>query len=266
MTTTYVDNWPGTAHILGPDLMKNMREQVQSFGAEIKRQTIEKVDLTQHPFKIVTKREEFLTHSLIIASGTSHKKLTIPGEQEYWNKGVSTCAVCDGAFYKNKRVLVVGGGDSAMEDASFMTNFTDDITIVHILDKLTASVPMQQRVLKNHHIKIIYESTVSEIKGNGLHVTDVTITHTKTKAEQTLPFDAVFVAIGLKPNTELFKGQLELNNHGYIIHKQYTETSIPGVFAAGDVADSRYRQAITAAGSGCMAALDAERYLKTNGY
>ena len=189
------------------------------------------------------------------------KKLGITGEQEYWGKGVTTCAVCDGAFYPNKEVIIVGGGDTAMEDASFMTRFTDKITIVHILDKLTASHAMQERVINNPKINIIYSSSVTEIVGNGSHCTDAVVTNKETGATQRLKADAIFIAIGLNPMTKLFTGQLAMNAYGYIQLKGHTQTSVEGVFAAGDVADERYKQAITSAGSGCMAALDAERYV-----
>ncbi len=264
MNTTYVENWPGEKRILGPDLMKQIEEHAQSFGTQTRDGVVTQVDFKQTPFTINTdQKEQFTADSIIIATGSSPKTLNCPGEKEYWGKGVTTCAVCDGAFYKDKKVIIVGGGDSAMENASFMLNFTHDITIIHILDKLTASAAMQQRILNNPHIKIIYNSTVSEIKGNNDHVTQVTITNKKTNENQSLAVDAVFITIGLTPNTQVFKGQLDLTDYGYIkLEDHQTKTSVPGIFVAGDAADARYRQAITSAGSGCMAALDAERYLK----
>lgn len=263
MGTTHVENWPGHTRVLGPQLMMNLREHALHFGSRLLTQEIVAVDLSRRPFTLTThKQEKITTDALIIATGATPKRLGCPGENDYWGKGVTTCAVCDGAFYQNKKVIIVGGGDTAMEDASFMTHFTDDITIVHILDTLTASVPMQERVLNDKRITLIYSSTISAIEGDGERVTHARITNTQTNTEQRVPVDGIFVAIGLRPNTALFQGQLELNQQGYILHKQYTQTSVEGVFAAGDVADMRYRQAITSAGSGCMAALDAERYLK----
>lgn len=264
MSTTAVENWPGVTSIMGPQLMKNLREHAQSFGAQMVRETIESVDFSQRPFTLKTKKNSYQAQAVIVATGATPKKLSCPGAEEYWNKGVTSCAICDGAFYKDKKVLIVGGGDTAMEDASFMTNFTKDITVVHILDKLTASAAMQERVIHNPATKIIYNSTVSAIAGDGKQVTQVTITHQKTGVSEQIPFDAVFVAIGINPNTVLFKDQLELNQGGYIVLKKGTETSVPGIFAAGDVADFCYRQAITSSGTGCQAALDAERFLKSN--
>lgn len=262
MYTSYVENWPGDTSVLGPTLMQRMREHAAHFGAIFITGDVAEVDFHARPFTLITTNQERLqAQSVIVASGATSKKLGIPGEETYWSKGVTTCAVCDGAFYPNKKVIIVGGGDTAMEDASFMTRFTDDITIVHILDKLTASHAMQQRVLANKNIQIIYASTVTEIRGNGEHVTGVVIRNQQTKKERELQADAVFVAVGLAPNTSIFKGQLELLDNGYIKVTDLTKTSVEGVFVAGDVADFRYRQAVTAAGSGCMAALDAERYI-----
>lgn len=263
MGTTYVENWPGDKQILGPRLMIEMREHAAHFGAEFMGEEVIEANLKQQPFSLTTNSGKVIkAKCIIIATGATYKRLGCPGENEYWGKGVTTCAVCDGAFYKDKKVIIVGGGDTAMEDASFMTNFTKDITIVHILDKLTASHAMQERILKNPDIKIIYSSTVSQIEGDGNHVTHATITNQKTGVSEKTPVNALFVAIGLKPNTGIFVNQLDLNPYGYLLHKEHTQTSVPGVFAAGDVVDYRYRQAITSAGSGCMAALDAERYLK----
>ena len=204
---------------------------------------------------------ELKAQSVIIATGATTTRLGVPGEDTYWGKGVTTCAVCDGAFYPNKKVMIVGGGDTAMEDASFMTKFTSDITMVHILDKLTACHAMQERVLTNPAIKIIYSSTLTDITGNRSHVTQTTITNKKTGETSIHSVDGIFVAIGLTPNTQPFKGQIELTDYGYIKVFDQTRTSVPGIFVAGDVSDDRYRQAITSAGVGCMAALDTERYL-----
>jgi thioredoxin reductase (NADPH) len=263
MSTTAVENWPGEKSIMGPKLMMNMKDHAQLLGCSFASEEIVRVDFSKKPFTLFTKEEKILqAHCVIIASGATPKRLGCPGEQEYWARGVSTCAVCDGAFYKDKKVIIVGGGDTAMEDSSFMTRFTDSITLVHILDTLTASATMQQRVINNPKIKIIYNSTVSAIKGNGTTVTQAVITNQNTKQDTIIDTDAVFIAIGLNPNTAIFKGILALNDYGYLLVKDHTKTSISGIFAAGDVADYRYRQAITSAGAGCMAALDAERYLK----
>jgi thioredoxin reductase (NADPH) len=263
MNTSYVENWPGETSILGPQLMMKMQSHAAHFGTQALEETVASADFSKKPFALTTDRGTSLTaDTVIIATGASSKRLGCPGESEYWGKGVTTCAVCDGAFYKDRPVLIVGGGDTAMEDASFMLNFTDKITIVHILDKLTASHAMQERVINNPKIKIIYKSTVTQMKGDGNHVTHVVLTNQETGQVETIPTDAVFVAIGLNPNVGPFKGQVELNKFGFIEVKDQTQTSVPGVFVAGDVADYRYRQAITSAGAGCMAALDAERYLK----
>lgn len=264
MGTTEVENWPGNKSVMGPKLMMDLQDHAKHFGTEIICELVTRVDFSQRPLIIETNKGKiFKTKSVIIATGARPNTLNCPGEKEYWGKGVTTCAVCDGAFYPNKKAVIVGGGDTAMEDASFMTKFTDEITIVHILDKLTASPAMQKRVLENPKIKIIYNTTITEVKGNGQHVTELVITNQKTGKTQTIPADVMFLAIGQKPNTDIFKGQLELDRMGYVVLKEGSKTSVEGVFAAGDVADYKYRQAIVSAGSGCMAALDAQRYLET---
>jgi len=262
MGTTFVENWPGTRSILGPKLMIDMKDHAKQLGATIIPAFVTRVDFTKRPFTLfLSNSTEVKTHAVIIATGARYKRLGCPGEDQYWGKGVTTCAVCDGTFYKDKPVVIIGGGDTAMEDASFMTNFTDQITLVHILDKLTASAAMQERVLNNPKIKIIYESTVSEMKGDGTHLTSVVITNKKTNQQHEIQVSAAFVAIGLNPATDLFKEQLELEKNGYLKLTHLTHTSIAGIFGAGDVSDYRYRQAITSAGAGCMAALDAEKYI-----
>jgi len=265
MGTTAVENWPGEKSIMGPQLMKNMREHAEHLGCNFKSGEIVNVDFSKKTFTLKTRKdEELIAKSVIIATGATPKRLQVPGESIHWGKGVTTCAVCDGAFFQGKPVVIVGGGDTAMEDASFMLRYTDKITIVQIHDELTASAAMQERVLDKPAIKIIYNSTVTEINGDGSTVSGVTVTNQKTNKKETIEANAVFVAIGLRPNTAAFKGQLDLHDNGYMIVKNHTKTSVDGVFAAGDVADYRYRQAITSAGSGCMAALDAERYLEAN--
>lgn len=260
--TSYVENWPGEKSILGPQLMMKIKEHAKHFGTQFISQQATRVDFTQKPFKVWTNNNTLLqAHSIIIATGANPKKLNCPGEEEYWGKGVTTCAVCDGAFYPDKRVLVIGGGDTAMEDASFLKKFTNKVTIVQIGDALSASHAMQQRVINDPDITILYNSTVTKIEGNGSHITSATVTNSKTGIVTQLELDGIFIAVGLNPNTDIFKNQLDLDKFGYIDVKNHTHSSVDGVFVAGDVADYRYRQAITSAGSGCMAALDAERYL-----
>ena len=263
MGTSVVENWPGIPSIMGPALMTSMKEHAKLFGTRFLADVVTQVSLSPESRIINTKRNGTIeTQSIIIAMGAVPNKLGCPGEQDYWGKGVTTCAVCDGAFHPNKKVLIIGGGDTAMEDASFMTKYTQDITIIHILESFTASPIMQERVLKNPFIKIIYSSTVSEIHGNGSKVTGVTITNQKTGITSYLDTDVIFLAIGQKPATSLFQGQIELDKYGYVVTKKGTETSCPGVFAAGDIVDGRYKQAITSAGSGCMAAIDTQRFLE----
>jgi len=260
--TSFVENWPGEKSILGPKLMMQMRDHALHFGADIKTEAVVSVDFSARPFTVTTDLGNvFMAKAIIIATGATPKKLGCPGEEQYWSKGVTTCAVCDGAFYPNKKVVIIGGGDTAMEDASFLKKFTKDITIVHILEKFTASYAMQQRILNDPDIRILYESTVKEFHGNEKHLTGLTIYNTKTKVETNLDADGVFIAIGLNPNTAPFKNQLVMGHTGYIQVHDHVRTSVEGVFAAGDVHDYKYRQAITSAGAGCMAALEAERFL-----
>lgn len=266
MGTSAVENWPGEKSIMGPQLMMNMRDQAKALGVEFLSESVSAVDFKKRPFTIKTDRNKEVTaQAIIIATGATPKRLGIPGEDTYWGKGVTTCAVCDGAFYPNKQVVVIGGGDTAMEDASFLRKFTDKITIIQIGDKLTASHAMQQRVLNDKAIKIVYNTAVTKFDGDGQHVTSITMTDQKTNKAQTMPIDGAFIAIGLQPNTKSFEGQVAMDKWGYITLTKGTETSVPGIFAAGDVHDFRYRQAITSAGWGCMASLDAERYLKDSG-
>lgn len=263
--TTYIENWPGEQKILGPTLMQNMREHAEALGAQFIAGNVTTLDATKKPFEITLDPDKTRLHAqaIILAMGAEPKRLNCPGEDTYWGKGVSTCAVCDGTFYKDRKVVVVGGGDSAMEAASFLSNYTKDITIIHILDKLTASQAMQERVLKNPTIEIIYNSTVTAIEGTPDKLTNVVITNQKTKAVEKIKTDGVFITIGLRPNTSFITSPIEVDQWGYVKVHSETKTSTEGIFAAGDVHDFRYRQAITAAGSGCMAALDAERYLSS---
>jgi thioredoxin reductase (NADPH) len=261
--TTAVENWPGDISILGPELMNRMREHAAYYGAQFVEGSVIKVDFNQRPFHISTNTQfQFEAQALIIATGATPRRLNCPGESQYWGKGVSTCAVCDGALYKNKSVIVVGGGDSALEYASFLAKFTNKITIIHIKDALTASAPLQQRVLSNTTITIRYSSSVAEIVGDGKRVTHVIVNNNITDASESLPTEGIFIAIGLTPNSLLVKDQVSCDPAGYIIQEPHsTRTSIEGVFVAGDCADARYRQAVTSAGDGCRAALDAERFL-----
>lgn len=262
MNTTFVENWPGNKSILGPTLMMNMRDHAIHFGCTMSSETVTSVNFSKPPFLITTKNgKSFSAKSIIIATGAYPKRLSCPGESTYWTKGITSCAVCDGAFYPNKKVAIIGGGDTAMEDASFLKKFTSDITIVHILDKLTASHAMQQRVINDPSIKIIYQSTVKEFHGDNNQLTAMTLYNTQTLKETVIPVDGVFIAIGSTPNTKPFAGHIDLTENGYIKVHDQVKTSVKGVFAAGDVHDYRYRQAITSAGAGCMAALEAERYL-----
>lgn len=263
MGTTYVENWPGTTSVLGPQLIISMQDQVRNFETTIISEHVTSVDFSQRPFTIVTNKDRTIQAlSVIIATGASPNKLHCPGESTYWGKGVTVCAVCDGAFYPNKKVLIVGGGDTAMEDATFMTNYTKDITIVHILDAFTASPIMQKKLANKSHIKTYFNHTVTEIRGNGNHVTHALIKNTHTGMQELIETDVIFLAIGQKPNTAIFATQLECLKGGYIKVFDETRTSVEGVFVAGDVADYRYKQAITSAASGCKAALDAQRYLE----
>lgn len=261
-TTTAVENWPGDLSVQGQDLMERMRKQAQACGATLLQEQVSAVDLQSKPFTVTTQsKKTFTCDALIIATGSSNKKLGCRGEQEYFAKGVSTCATCDGAFYCNREVIVVGGGNTAMTEAEHLLHFVKKVTIVHILDALTANDPIKDKVLAHPQASFIYNATVTEIKGNGNLVTGVLVKNQKDGSTQELKADGVFVAIGFTPNTTLFKGQLDMDQYGYLKLQGHTQTSVQGVFAAGDVADFMYRQAITSAGMGCMAALDAQNYL-----
>ena len=263
MLTTDVENYPGFVDgIMGPDLMERMRKQAARFGTEIMTDNVTSVDFASSPFKVSTSSETYSARAVIISTGASAKMLEVPGEKELLGHGVSTCATCDGFFFKDQELLMVGGGDSAMEEATFLTRFASKVTIVHRRDGLRASKIMQDRAFANPKIEFVWDSVITEIVGDG-KVSGARIKNLKTGAESELPAGGVFVAIGHTPNTHLFEGQLDLSG-GYIVtDAEGTQTSVPGVFAAGDVVDFRYRQAITAAGMGCMAAIDAERYLES---
>jgi thioredoxin reductase (NADPH) len=263
MLTTLVENFPGFREgIMGPELMREMREQAQRFGAEIAQSHVTSVDLCSRPLKVRTADAEYETLSLIIATGASARLLGLPSERALMGHGVSTCATCDGYFFRGQEIAVVGGGDSAMEEAIFLTKFATTVTIVHRRDTLRASKIMQDKARSNSKIAWRLNSEVEEIRDIGKgEVSVMVLRDIKTGARSEVPVSGVFVAIGHTPNTALFKGQLEMDANGYLITHDGAKTSIPGVFACGDVQDHVYRQAITAAGTGCMAAMDAERYL-----
>ncbi len=265
-TTTEVENYPGFHHaIMGPELMKEMRAQAERFGTEFLAGEVTAVDLKHSPLSLTVNGEERIeTRTLIIASGASAIQLGVPGESRLMGHGVSTCATCDGYFFRGKELVVVGGGDSAMEEATFLTKFATRVFVVHRRNKLRASKIMQDRALKNEKVTFIWNSVVEEILGKEV-VTGVRLRNLQTDLTSDLSCAGMFVAIGHNPNTSLFAGQTEMDTKGYILTKNGTATNVPGVFAAGDVQDSRYRQAVTAAGSGCMAAMDAERYLEALG-
>ena len=265
--TTEVENYPGFHHaIMGPELIKEMRAQAERFGTEFLRGDVTAADLTRSPLTLTIEGEKTIeTRTLIITSGASANMLGLEGERRLLGHGVSTCATCDGFFFRGKELVVVGGGDTAMEEATFLTKFATRVTVVHRRDQLRASKIMQDRARKNPKIGFIWNAAVEEILGDPL-VTGVRLRDLKTGAVTEKPCDGVFVAIGHSPNTKLFAGQLALDEKGYIKTHDGTKTSVPGVFAAGDVQDRVYRQAITAAGSGCMAAIDCERYLESLGH
>jgi thioredoxin reductase (NADPH) len=266
--TTEVENYPGFSKaIQGPELMDEMRAQASRFGSEFLTRWIKEVDLSARPFKIATEEGVLWAQTLIIASGASAKWLGIPGEAPapagLGGLGVSACATCDGFFFKGKNIVVVGGGDTAMEEATFLTRYASRVTVIHRRDQLRASKIMQEKAFKNDKIDFIWDTAVEEVLGTPeTGVTGARLRNLKTGNESVFACEGVFIAIGHRPNTELFKGQLEMNEVGYLKTNGRTmATSVPGVFACGDVQDSFYRQAITAAGTGCMAAIDAERFL-----
>ena len=261
MLTSDVENFPGFPEsILGPELMEQMRKQAERFGPEIIYDDASKVNFKSKPFEVTVGKRILQGKTVIISTGANAKWLGIPSETKLRGHGVSSCATCDGYFFKEKEVVVVGGGDTALEEATFLANITRKVTVVHRRDRLRASQIMQERSLKNPKIKFVWDSVVEEILGDG-NVTGVKSRNLKTGMEQLLKTDGVFVAIGYEPNTSIFKGQVDLDPRGYIITHHETETNVPGIFAAGDVRDFRYRQAITAAADGCKAAMDADKFI-----
>jgi thioredoxin reductase (NADPH) len=266
MLTTDVENYPGFPDgIMGPELMEAMEKQAARFEAEIVAQSATRVDLSERPFGVWVGDEEWRADTIVIATGASAKWLGIPGEERLRGRGVSACATCDGFFFRDRDLVVVGGGDTAMEEASFLTKFAKKVGLVHRRDEFRASKIMQDRVHENPKIDVIWDSTVEEIHGDTA-VTGATLRNVKTGQTTERPTDGVFMAIGHTPNTALFEGQLELANGYIVVDEPTTKTSVPGVFAAGDVTDVIYRQAVTAAGQGCKAAMDAERFLETLGH
>ena len=264
VNTTDVENYPGFENgIMGPDLMMVWRKQTERMGATIVDDEVVKVDFKNKPFKVSTASTEYQADAVIIGTGANPRKLGLEGEQTFAGKGVSYCATCDGPFFRNLELVVSGGGDSAMEESTFLTKFATKVHIVHRRKELRASKVMQERAFDNPKIQFHWNSEIEEINGNE-KVQHVILRDIQSNEKTKLEVGGVFVAIGHEPNTKLFQGQVELDNQGYVVLKDHTETSVPGVFAAGDVHDHRYRQAVTAAGYGCMAAIDVDKYLTEN--
>jgi thioredoxin reductase (NADPH) len=264
MLTTTIENFPGFRDgIMGPELMGEMRAQAERFGAELLQDEVTSVDLRSQPIRVRTAEQEYLTRALIIATGASARLLGLPAERKLMGRGVSTCATCDGYFFRGREIAVVGGGDSAIEEAIFLTKFASKVTLIHRRDQLRASKIMQDKAFANPKIAFRWNTLVDDIKDVDKGEVAAIILRDKVTGEvDELPVQALFVAIGHNPNTSLFTGQVEMDAGGYLVTHDGTKTSVPGVFACGDVQDHVYRQAITAAGSGCMAAIDAERYLE----
>ena len=271
MLTTEVENFPGFPDgVMGPDLMENFRTQALRFGAEARQEKVSKVDFSQRPFKLWVgdpnaAEPTYLADSVIVSTGAQSLMLNLPRENELIGHGVSTCATCDGFFFRDHHIAVVGGGDSAIEEATFLTKFASTVTLIHRRDELRASKIMQERAFSNPKIQMLWDSEVTEIKGD-TKLAGVTVRNLKTGESSDLDVSGLFVAIGHRPNTDLFTGILDMEDNGYLITGPGSATNIEGVFACGDVQDHTYRQAITAAGSGCMAAIDAERWLEAQGH
>lgn len=264
MTTSEVENYPGFPNgIFGPELMMNMRQQAERFATTIIDDEVLKVDFKKRPFLISTHSETYEGRAILLCTGASPRKLDIHGEQEFGGRGVSYCATCDGPFFKGEEIAVIGGGDTAIEEATFLTKFGKSVKIIHRRDFLRASKILQERAFENSKIQFVWNHVVTRITGNK-KIESIDIKNLTTGKTQNLSVGGLFVAIGHEPNTSIFKDQLELDDKGYVVLKENTRTSVEGVFAAGDVHDYRYRQAVTAAGFGCMAALDVEKWLSEN--
>ena len=260
-TTTEVENFPGFPEGLqGPELTALMRQQAEKFGARMVEETIEKVDFSQRPFQLWSSRQKYEVEAVIVATGATPRKLGVPGEDAFIGRGVSYCATCDGFFFRDKEIIVVGGGDSAFQEGLFLTKFGRRVRIVHRRDEFRAGATLQRRATQNPKIEFIKSAVVERIIGNG-KVREVLLRSTKTGEAWTTPVDGVFIFIGHQPNTDLFKGQLAMDEEGYLIVDKHLHTSVPGVFAAGEVHDNWFKQAITSAGFGCMAAMEAEKFL-----
>ena len=265
MLTSDIENFPGYPQgIGGPEMMMQLREQAERFGLEVQDRNVESVDLSQRPYKITVEGEEFLANAIIISTGAESIWLNAPGEAEQKGRGISTCATCDGAFFKEEEVLVIGGGDSACEEATFLTRFASKVTLIHRRDVFKASTIMYERAANNDKIEIKTFRQVKEWLSDDNGLTGAILEDPRDGSREEISATGAFIAIGHKPITGFLNGQVETDENGYIIHKQHTMTSVEGVFAAGDVVDTRYKQAITAAGMGCQAAIDAEKWLEEN--
>ncbi|HAU30425.1 TPA: thioredoxin-disulfide reductase [Candidatus Dependentiae bacterium] len=267
MTTFLVENWPGEQSILGPSLIFKMREQAQHFGTRFASGLVNNINTKQCPFRItLADGKEILSESIIIASGARPRRLECPGEEAYWGKGVSSCAVCDGAFFKDKTVMVVGGGNSALEQILFVSKFAKKLILIHRSTELSATEKYLIDGIKQlSNLQLIFSAELVEIVGNQTQATGATIHHTKTNTKETLPVDGIFIAIGSRPNTNFIPEEVNKSAHGQIITTSGSKTNIPGIFGAGDVTTQAYRQAVTASAQGCQAALDVQKYLKKTG-
>ena len=264
MTTSEVENYPGFPNgIFGPELMINMKQQSERFGTILITDEVTKVNFNNRPFKVYTESSVYVSKSVLISTGATPRKLGIEPEQRFSGRGISYCATCDGPFFKDQHIVVVGGGDTALEEANFLTKFGKSVKIIHRRESLRASKILQERAFENPKIEFIWNSTVVDIRGDS-KISSIMIKNNKNGEEKELKIGGLFVAIGHEPNTSIFKNQIDMDDKGYVIVKDYTKTNIEGVFASGDVHDYRYRQAITAAGFGCMAALDIEKWLAEN--
>jgi len=261
MLTSGVENFPGFSNgIQGPDLMQEMRKQVERFGAEIVDEDLESVDFKRRPMHVSAGKQTYTASAVVIATGSSAKWLDLPTEKRLRGRGVSSCATCDGYFFREKRVVVIGGGDTALEEALFLTKYAAEVTVIHRRDTLRASKIMQSRAFANKKIKFIWDSAIDEVLGKE-KVEGIKVKNLKTGELSVIPCDGIFVAIGFQPNTKVFEGQIQLDEKGYVLVKNHSQSSADGVFVAGDVHDHRYRQAVTAAGEGCKAAMDALTFL-----